>query len=93
MHGGPVVRFAVIDSDVIPTGATEHYFGMPGGPRTEMAPFAALAISQSDDSYYLCYLDEDWDYVTDTWHQSLDDALHQAELEFQGIGDKWQAVE
>lgn len=90
------MRFAVIDQEVRPTGATKHSYGqvidedvVPGPP---MEPFAALAIGQyaDDSAYYLLYLNADWDEVTDTWHKTLDDAMHQAEFEYERISAKWE---
>ena len=48
---------------------------------------AGIAICQyeGENSYYLFGCDEDWDCITDTWHQSLGDAIHQAEFEYKGI--------
>ena len=93
--GAKVLRFAVIDPDVRPTGATRHSYGqvidgkLVQGP--PMAPFAALAIVQypGDEAFYLLYLDKDWEEVTDTWHQSVDDAMRQAEFEYEGASVKW----
>jgi hypothetical protein len=90
-----VLRFAIIDPEVRPTGATRHSVGqivdgeVVSGP--PMPPFAALAIATYRDAegYYLFYLDDDWNEVTDTWHESLDAAMSQAEFEYEGIGEKW----
>lgn len=35
--------------------------------------------------------DADWNTVTDTWHQSLDDAKARAEFEYEGITETWQS--
>jgi hypothetical protein len=72
------------------TGNTRHYIGgnlWEGG-------FSALEIVQyeDDDAYYLLYLDADGEPVTDTWHRSLEDALHQAEFEFSVTPEEWSDV-
>jgi hypothetical protein len=93
IDGRKVLRFAVIDDDVRPTGATTHTHGrfvngevVPGPP---MEPFAALAIIPSEDEgVYLLYLDHNWEEGTDTWHQTLDDAIRQAEFEYEGMAAK-----
>jgi hypothetical protein len=93
--GGKVLRFAVIDDDVRPTGATQHSYGqviegeLVSGP--PMEPFEALAIVQyeNESDHYLLYLDADWEPVTDTWHESLEHAMDQAEYEYEGITPKW----
>jgi len=52
---------------------------------------AGLAICQyeGDDSFYLFGCDEDWQSVTDTWHQTLEDAKDQAEFEYEGVSSTW----
>lgn len=94
LDGEKVLRYASIDDDVRPTGATKHSYGdvvdgeiVAGEP---LGQFAALAIQGDDDAgYFLLYLDADGSSVTDTWHETLDDALGQAEFEYEGITAKW----
>lgn len=59
-----------------------------------MGPMAGLAICQypDDDAVYLFGCDADWNNITDTWHQTVDDAKHQAEFEYQGVSDTWTNV-
>jgi hypothetical protein len=56
----------------------------------EFAPFKALEICQhpGDAGYYLMY-EPETGYGTDTWHLSLEDALHQAEWEFGVLKNEW----
>jgi hypothetical protein len=65
-----------------PTGQTRH-IGVP----TEA--FRELRIVERDHGIFLLYLDQDGNEVTDTWHQSLGDAMHQAEFEFSVQPDEW----
>jgi hypothetical protein len=53
---------------------------------------AGLAICQYDGDcgFYLFGCDDNWNSVTDTWHQSLEDAQAQAVFEFEGVSDTWQ---
>ena len=55
---------------------------------------AGIAISQSDDddAYYLFGCDAEWQTVTDTWHQTLEEALRQAEFEYEGVSATWNVV-
>ena len=57
-----------------------------------MGAAAGLAICKSEEegAYYLFGCDENWQTLTDTWHQSLDDAKRQAEFEYEGVGATWQ---
>ena len=57
-----------------------------------MGPAAGLAICQyeGEDSYYLFGCDENWDTVTDTWHETLEEAKAQAEFEYEGVTATWR---
>ena len=70
-------------------GRTKHQLVVPNGA-DEFPPFVALTIArfQGDNGFYL--LDEPQSGMgTDTWHQSLEDALHQAEYEFGVTRSEW----
>ncbi len=56
-----------------------------------MGQMAGLAICQyaGEEAFYLFGCDADWQNVTDTWHQTLDDAQHQAEFEYEGVSKTW----
>jgi hypothetical protein len=57
----------------------------------EMSLPAAIAICRkAESSFYLCYCDHDWKPITDTWHQSLEDAKRQGEFEFTGVKHTWR---
>jgi hypothetical protein len=55
---------------------------------THASATTALAIARyaGDESTYLFHFDHDGRVVTDTWHRSLDDAIHQAAFEYRGLG-------
>lgn len=59
-----------------------------------MGTASALAICQYADQndYYLFYCDEDWQVLNDTWCQTIDDALNQAEFEYTGVKETFQTV-
>src|SRR6266852_3598997 len=82
LDGARVLRYAVVDDSVVPTGNTVHRVG-----NKVLGPAAALAICQQDgeDYFYLFYCDAQWNVVTDTWHQSLELAFEQAEFEYRGL--------
>jgi hypothetical protein len=67
---------------------TRHTVG--GEP---MAAPAALEIVERDSAYYLLYLDDTGEEMTDTWHSSLDDAKRQAEFEFSVRPDEWPSTD
>ena len=56
-----------------------------------MGSMSGLAICQPGNAqeFYLFGCDADWNVVTDTWHQTLDEAKDQAEFEYEGISKTW----
>jgi hypothetical protein len=55
---------------------------------------AGLAICQYDgeDAFYLFGCDANWNAVTDTWHQTVDEAKEQAEFRYKGASHTGQSV-
>jgi hypothetical protein len=78
LDGARVLKFADI-SGWTPTGRTRHF-----RDGRQVTHFASLAIAQyeSDPGFYLFYCDDDWNVVTDTYHDTIDGAVSQAEFEF-----------
>ena len=56
-----------------------------------MGPMQGLAICQykTEDSYYLFGCDENWEVITDGWHERIEDAIKQAEFEYKGTQNTW----
>ncbi|MGO9435734.1 MAG: hypothetical protein ACLPH3_24200 [Terracidiphilus sp.] len=56
----------------------------------EFRPFTSLAICQSpgDAGYFLMHIGEKGQ-AADTWHENLEDAMHQAEWEFGVQAEEW----
>jgi hypothetical protein len=81
IDGARVLKFADLTSSSS-TGKTRHVAG-----ESEVADFAGLAIAQypSDPGFYLFYCDENWKAITDTYHETLDAAIDQAEFEFEPV--------
>jgi hypothetical protein len=52
---------------------------------------AGLAICQyeGENSFYLFGCDEKWQSITDTWHQTFEEAKDQAEFEYEGVSSTW----
>jgi hypothetical protein len=61
--------------------------------RHEFAPFFRVEIAQhpGESSCYLFRFSED-NRIADTWHETMGDALNQAEWEFGVRADEWQTV-
>jgi hypothetical protein len=82
----PVMAWAILGPEVRPTGNTTHSVnGLALGPAN------GVAIGQATDGggFYLFYCDSDWNALTDTWHQTVDQAKAQAEFEYEGIHSQW----
>jgi hypothetical protein len=56
-----------------------------------MGPARCLAICQYPEQpgHYLFYCDDEWTCITDTWHQTREDAMQQAEFEYEGVSKTW----
>jgi len=87
--GARVIRWSVIDQRHRPTSNCQKVVdGELQGPT------AGLAICRHDgnEAYYLFGCDEQWNAVTDTWHETLEKALQQAEFEYEGVSATWNVV-
>lgn len=79
------------------TGNARHYYGTILDDRVVPASPVPIPhyVEIADDgggSFLLLYFDEEGNELTDTWHETVDDAKRQAEFEF-CIGDNdWQDV-
>jgi hypothetical protein len=84
--GARVILYAPVDDRCRPTGKCKHVvWGKVAGPA------AGLAICRyaGEDAFYLFGCDEDWASVTDSWFRSLEEAIRQAEVEYEGISKLW----
>jgi len=76
----------------------KHYRGLPatltGGvdTREEMRYPAFLVMETDQDGAYLYRYDVHGGCVGDTWHMSIEDAMHQVNYEFKGVVLDWQEV-
>lgn len=80
-----VLRYVVIQESCFDSSNCRHTSAFPFTP-------AALAICQYDEGggYYLFYCDNDWTPVTDSYHETIEDALFQGELECNHITERWR---
>ena len=89
LDGAKVLYYAIIDQGQQPTGNTLHRIG-----GELMPPASGLAVCryEKDTGFYLFYCDGEWRVLTDTWHESVEDALNQAEFEYEGVNTVWKAL-
>jgi hypothetical protein len=90
VDGARVFRWTSIDERHRPTGNCRHIV-VSGEVR---GPAAGLAICQHDGEacFYLFGCDAEWSVVTDTWHATLEEALSQAEFEYEGVARTWNVI-
>jgi hypothetical protein len=71
------------------SGRTKHTLVDAKGARP-FPPFTSLAITQfpGDNGFYLMHICADGS-GTDTWHENIDEAIHQAEWEFGVQPSEW----
>lgn len=82
-----VVRWSLIDQRHRPTGKSPKIVdGAVWGPAFGLA----ICEEEGAVAYFLFGCDEQWHCVTDTWHESLDDAIEQAEFEYEGVTATFQ---
>ncbi len=86
IDGASVVCYTRIDHRHRFTGNTRQIVG-----GRLIGALAGLAICQyqEESAFYLFGCDCDWKVVTDTWHQSIEDAKAQAEFEYEGVEKTW----
>lgn len=71
------------------TGKTRHLVG-----GADMAhAIASVLIEAADNAFYLLYFDREGNGLTDTWHQSMEEAKHQANFEFGLVEADWEESE
>lgn len=73
-----------------PTGKTQHFHGdkpLPAPTELRIVQFS------SDPGCYLFYCDESGIEMTDTYHDSVQEAMAQAEFEFGIAADEWSEVD
>jgi hypothetical protein len=89
MNEPVVLRQLRLQAHHRPTGNTRHYAGDGLLP-----PPAILQIVQfsGDAGFYLLYLNENGEEMTDTYHDSLIGTLDQAEFEFSVKADEWDDI-
>lgn len=74
------VRFvAALGVDQRNTGATWHSVGV------DHFAYLAIATYAGDRGWCLFYCSAEWEVLTDTYHDSLDEAIAQADFEFTGL--------
>ncbi len=87
IDGAHLLLFTRIDSRHEPTQACDHT--VAGAP---LPTVAGLAICRYDEAgpFYVFYCDDAWNVLTDTAHDTLEQAREQAESEYLGSMNTWE---
>lgn len=86
----PIKLFSIrLDARHPSTGITNHY--RDGGILPQPCGLEIVRY-ENQPGVFLNYLDQAGDAQTDTWHQSLEDAIHQARTELGVEKNEWAAL-
>ena len=89
IDGARVVMFTQIDSRHRATGNCQQ---IVNGVISGSAYGLAICSYDGDAGYYLFGCDSNWNAVTDTFHETIEQAQAQAEFEYQGVTATWLKV-
>jgi hypothetical protein len=85
----PIKLFSIrLGARHVSIGSTNHY--RDGGLLPKPCALEIVRY-ENQAGIFLNYLDQGGDAQTDTWHQSLEDAFHQARTEFGVEDNEWAA--
>lgn len=88
--GAKVVLYTKIDERHDHTGNCKQ---IVAGVLMRAAFGLAICQYEGEENYYLFGCDENWNTLTDTWHETLEEAKEQAEFEYEGTHQTWQNYE
>jgi hypothetical protein len=98
MAGGIVRLFAIVHANVL-HAKTRHLIGLPeelAGIGDELhqlpSPDVLLIEQESEGNVFLYRMTRSGEPAGDTWHQSVDDAKHQANYEYGDTLGEWRAI-
>lgn len=86
IDGAKVICFTPIDARHRHTGNCKQ---IVSGVVQGAADGLAIYQYRGENSFYLFSCDSQWMTLTDTWHQTLQEAKEQAEFEYAGVSDTW----
>ncbi|MEQ8416306.1 MAG: hypothetical protein RIB71_17630 [Imperialibacter sp.] len=87
IDGATVIMSIKLTDQHQPTGFTTHYAeGFKSLDRL------AICKYEKDPGFYLFYCEIKWNVLNDTYHESMESAIEQAELEFKGTKQSWNTV-
>ncbi len=98
MTTGNIRLFATVRANVLHP-KTRHVIGLPSeladnGDETQQLPSPDVLVieQEGEGSVFLYRMTRTGEPGGDTWHQSIDDARHQAEYEYGEVLGEWRAI-
>ena len=85
--GAKVIYYTKLDGRHTRTNNTEHYVG---GQILQDIYGLAICKYDQEEGFYLFYCDHNWSAITDTYHDTVEDAKDQAEFEFTNTSSTWK---
>lgn len=86
-----VLYWSPIDSRHQVTGACRHVD--LSTDTNDRIPGMIAIVGSKPSGFYLMRFTDDWQFITDTWHESVEEAYSQAEFEYVGVTQTWQATD
>jgi hypothetical protein len=86
----PVLHWTSIDVRHRVTGACRHFNASTGSD--DPTPSTIAIVGGGATGFYLMRFASGWQFITDTWHETLDEAFRQAEFEYEGVSNTWQTL-
>lgn len=81
-----LIAYLILTSKHTKTNNTKHYVS---GQLLTGISILTICKYVNDAGYYLFYCGSDWKEFTDTYHDSMEDAMDQAEFEFANTHGDW----
>lgn len=89
MSAGTIIRRVNLGLGHLRTGSTRHY----SKGELVATPVALMIVEFGSHAYNLIHLDNTGGEMADTFHESVEDAMRQAEFEFRVSPEEWLTVE
>jgi hypothetical protein len=88
IEGAKVVLFTPVDERHRHTGNCRHI--VDGSLRGAVAGLA-ICRYEAEECCYLLHCNDSWHSITDTWHPTVEEAMRQAEFEYEGVTATWRS--
>jgi hypothetical protein len=81
-----LIAYLILDSNNIRTGNTKQ---IVNGDLVKDFYGLAICTYNNDKGYYLFYCNENWETITDAWHETMEEAVDQAVFEYTNTENGW----